>query len=135
MPSVKLRTVSGDDKGQVELADDVFGIGFVKADQVAQGMGFGVESPERLRAGVNYTLNQLAGEGNTCYPRTLLIETAQKLLGLPHSNWRMTGCDPEGIDLASAAGRARLGFPERAATVAEAGGYLKSFAKEARQRP
>lgn len=60
---------------------------------------------------------------------------AQKLLGLPHSNWRMTGCDPEGIDLASAAGRARLGFPERAATVAEAGGYLKDFAKEARQRP
>lgn len=69
-------------KNPYTMADDVFGIGFVKADQVAQGMGFGVESPERLRAGVNYTLNQLAGEGNTCYPRVLLIETAQKLLGL-----------------------------------------------------
>lgn len=57
---------------------------------------------------------------------------AQKLLGLPPSNWRMTGSDPDGIDLVSAAGRARLDFPERARTVAEAGGYLKTFAKQAR---
>ena len=58
---------------------------------------------------------------------------AQKLLALPASNWRMTGCDPDGIDLASAAGRARLAFPARAATVAEAGAHLKAFAKTARQ--
>lgn len=59
---------------------------------------------------------------------------AVKLLGLAPSNWRMTGCDPEGIDLASAAGRARLDFPARATSVGEAGAFLKAFAKEARQR-
>jgi putative heme iron utilization protein len=57
---------------------------------------------------------------------------AIKLLNLPAGNWRMTGCDPEGIDLATATQRAFLPFPTRATTVGEAGGYLKSFAKQAR---
>ena len=69
-------------KNPYTLADEVFGIGFVKADQVARNMGFGVESAERLRAGLNYTLNQLASDGNTCYPRALLVKAAQDLLGL-----------------------------------------------------
>jgi exodeoxyribonuclease V alpha subunit len=64
------------------LADEVFGIGFLKADQVARGMGVGVDSPQRLRAGLNYTLNQLASEGHTCYPRAQLLKAAQDLLGL-----------------------------------------------------
>ena len=57
---------------------------------------------------------------------------AIKLLNLPAGNWRMTGCDPEGIDIATATQRAFLPFPTRATTVGEAGGYLKSFAKQAR---
>lgn len=57
---------------------------------------------------------------------------AIKLLNLPAGNWRMTGCDPEGIDLATGTQRAFLPFPTRATTVGEAGGYLKSFAKQAR---
>ncbi len=69
-------------KNPYTLADEVFGIGFLKADQVARNMGFGVESAERLRAGLNYTLNQLASEGNTCYPRALLVKSACELLGL-----------------------------------------------------
>lgn len=59
---------------------------------------------------------------------------AEKLLGLPASDWKMTGCDPEGIDMISKAGRARLAFPTWAPTVAVAGGYLKSFAKDARSK-
>jgi putative heme iron utilization protein len=57
---------------------------------------------------------------------------AIKLLNLPAGNWRMTGCDPEGIDIATSTRRAFLPFPARATTVGEAGGYLKSFAKQAR---
>lgn len=69
-------------KNPYTLADEVFGIGFLKADQVARNMGFGVESAERLRAGLNYTLNQLANDGNTCYPREQLLKAACELLGL-----------------------------------------------------
>ncbi|MCX5520609.1 pyridoxamine 5'-phosphate oxidase family protein [Kaistia defluvii] len=57
---------------------------------------------------------------------------AIKLLNLPGGAWRITGCDPEGIDIATSKLRARLPFPARATSVAEAGGYLKSFAKQAR---
>lgn len=59
---------------------------------------------------------------------------AEQLLGLDRSDWRMSGCDPDGIDLVSKAGRARLAFPERARTVADAGGFLKSLARQARER-
>ncbi len=57
---------------------------------------------------------------------------ATVLLGLPPADWRIGGCDPEGVDLVSGAGRARLPFPVRASSVAAAGGYLKAWAKEAR---
>jgi exodeoxyribonuclease V alpha subunit len=67
------------------LADDVFGIGFMRADQLAQAMGFAHDSVERIRAGLNYTLNQLASEGHTCVPRGLLLDSAQTLLKLDAS--------------------------------------------------
>lgn len=59
---------------------------------------------------------------------------ATVLLGLAAADWRLSACDPEGIDLVSAKGRARLPFPTRATSVAEAGGHLKHFAKTARER-
>lgn len=64
------------------LADEVMGIGFIKADQIAQRMGLAANSPERLRAGLYYALNHLAQEGHTCAPRALLLTTAQELLGV-----------------------------------------------------
>ena len=67
------------------LADDVFGIGFMRADQLAQAMGFAHDSIERIRAGLNYALNQLASEGHTCVPRGMLLDSAQTLLKLESS--------------------------------------------------
>lgn len=64
------------------LADDVFGIGFMRADQLARAMGFGHDSVERIRAGLNFTLSKLASEGHTCVPRDMLLQTAQTLLDL-----------------------------------------------------
>lgn len=58
---------------------------------------------------------------------------ATRLLGMPEGNWRTTGIDPEGIDLAAGALRARLTFPERVAP----GGLrvmLGLLSKEARKR-
>jgi len=62
------------------LADEVFGIGFIKADVIAQNMGVSKEAPNRMRAGLYYALNKLAGEGHTYAPRQLLIDTAVELL-------------------------------------------------------
>ncbi len=46
------------------LADDVFGIGFKIADQIAKKMGVGNDSPYRIRAGIRYWLNENSNEGH-----------------------------------------------------------------------
>jgi exodeoxyribonuclease V alpha subunit len=62
------------------LADDVFGIGFIKADVIAQNMEVPFDSPKRIHAGLQYALNQLAMEGHTYVPRSMLIEKTVELL-------------------------------------------------------
>jgi len=65
-----------------QLADDVFAIGFRKADQIARNMGLLADDPHRLRAGLHYALNELAREGHTFAPRGELLEKAAELLGV-----------------------------------------------------
>ncbi len=62
------------------LASDIFGIGFIKADAVALKLGFAADSAQRLKAGVLYTLGQLAEEGHLFYPRGELIDKARSIL-------------------------------------------------------
>ncbi|MEL6524702.1 MAG: ATP-dependent RecD-like DNA helicase, partial [Chloroflexota bacterium] len=64
------------------LADDIHGIGFKKADQIALGMGIPADAPARLRAGIVHTLSQLARDGHTYAPRSLLIQEARVNLGV-----------------------------------------------------
>ncbi len=63
-----------------QLAEDVFTIGFRKADQIARNLGVEVDAKYRLRAGLHHTLNELSREGHTCAPQDELIETACALL-------------------------------------------------------
>ena len=65
-----------------QLAQDVFAIGFRKADQIARRMGLQTNDPHRLRAGLHFALNELAREGNTYAPRDQLLEKAAELLGV-----------------------------------------------------
>jgi putative heme iron utilization protein len=51
---------------------------------------------------------------------------ATKLLGAETAEWRCTGCDPDGLDLAGGANALRLNFPER---VTDAGGLRKMLVK------
>jgi exodeoxyribonuclease V alpha subunit len=46
------------------LADEVFGIGFIKADEIAQAIGINPKSPYRIKAAINYILNEGASDGN-----------------------------------------------------------------------
>ncbi|MGO8881210.1 MAG: ATP-dependent RecD-like DNA helicase [Desulfomonilaceae bacterium] len=62
------------------LAMDIFGIGFVTADKIAENLGFQKNSPVRVQAGVIYVLSQMADEGHVYYPYGALIEKCIKVL-------------------------------------------------------
>ena len=62
------------------LATDIFGIGFVTADRIAEKLGFPKDSPLRAEAGILYVLNQLAEEGHVYYPYIPLIQKCREIL-------------------------------------------------------
>lgn len=62
------------------LADDIWGIGFKTADQIAMKLGFGKESYVRLRSGLMYTLSELSNEGHVFAEKQQLIDKASELL-------------------------------------------------------
>lgn len=65
------------------LAEDISGIGFRLADELAAKIGIHTDSDYRIRSGIFYVLLQSTGEGHTYLPLTLLLERAGRLLGLP----------------------------------------------------
>ena len=63
-----------------QLIDDVFGIGFQKADKIAMSMGMKLEDPHRIRSGIIYNLNLSANAGNTYEIRKEFCEKTAFLL-------------------------------------------------------
>jgi exodeoxyribonuclease V alpha subunit len=62
------------------MATDIFGIGFLTADRIAEKLGFARDSELRAEAGILYVLNQLADEGHVYYPYEPLIEKCREIL-------------------------------------------------------
>ncbi|HLX49370.1 MAG TPA: ATP-dependent RecD-like DNA helicase [Streptosporangiaceae bacterium] len=62
------------------LAADVWGIGFKTADTIAQAVGIPHDSPERIKAGLQYTLSEAADDGHCFLPAPNLITDAAKIL-------------------------------------------------------
>jgi exodeoxyribonuclease V alpha subunit len=62
------------------LATDVWGIGFLTADRIAQAVGIPHDSPERVMAGLQYALSQATDSGNCFLPQERLIADSVKLL-------------------------------------------------------
>ncbi len=62
------------------LADEVFGIGFLTADQIAQAQGVRHDDTFRLGAGIRHVLSGAANEGHCFLPREDLVPRAAKLL-------------------------------------------------------
>ncbi|MET9361881.1 ATP-dependent RecD-like DNA helicase [Streptomyces sp. NPDC006632] len=62
------------------LAADVWGIGFLTADKIAQAVGIPHDSPERVKAGLQYALSQSTDQGHCFLPEERLIADAVKLL-------------------------------------------------------
>ena len=69
-------------KNPYRLAEDVRGIGFKIADEIASKIGIDKYSPERIMQGIIYTLNQSLASGHTYLPKQILIEQSVKILGV-----------------------------------------------------
>src|SRR5919206_756240 len=64
------------------LAADVWGIGFKTADKIAQAMGIPHDSPQRVKAGLQFALSEASEEGHCYLPEADLITQAAELLGV-----------------------------------------------------
>src|SRR5208283_2333841 len=64
------------------LATDIFGIGFITADKIAEKLGFAKDSELRAAAGILYVLHELTDEGHVYYPYELLIEKCKEMLDI-----------------------------------------------------
>ncbi len=62
------------------LASDIFGIGFLTADEIASKLGFSKDSHLRAEAGILYVLQQVADEGNVYFPYEPLLGKCQEML-------------------------------------------------------
>lgn len=64
------------------LADDIEGVGFKTADEIASRIGLHTDSDFRIRSGLFYTLLQATGEGHVYLPQEVLLRRAGQLLGV-----------------------------------------------------
>jgi exodeoxyribonuclease V alpha subunit len=65
------------------LAADVWGIGFKTADTIAQAVGIPHDSPQRVKAGLQYTLSEATDSGHCYLPDAQLVTDATKILDVP----------------------------------------------------
>ncbi|GAB4445584.1 MAG: ATP-dependent RecD-like DNA helicase [Anaerolineae bacterium] len=86
--AVKIYKTYGDksietvEQNPYKLARDIYGIGFLTADKIARNVGVAADAPQRIAAGIEYTLNQLADQGHVFAPREHLTEAAVQILGV-----------------------------------------------------
>lgn len=62
------------------MADDVDGVGFRTADEIASHVGIRMDSDFRIRSGIQYALLQASNEGHTYLPMPELTQRASNLL-------------------------------------------------------
>ena len=75
------RTRSLIETNPYQLTDDVIGIGFKTADEIARGNRMKTDDPFRIRSGLQYVLQEAGRrEGHCCLPEPLLLQRAKELL-------------------------------------------------------
>ena len=67
------------------LAEDISGVGFKIADEIAYRIGIHTDSDYRIRSGMLYTLLQATGEGHIYLPKEELFQRSSQLLGVDSS--------------------------------------------------
>ncbi|MCH5270387.1 MAG: ATP-dependent RecD-like DNA helicase [Lachnospiraceae bacterium] len=68
------------------LAEDIEGVGFRIADEIAAKIGIRTDSDFRIRSGIFYVLLQAVQEGHLYLPSEILLERAESLLGVEQQN-------------------------------------------------
>lgn len=87
--AVKIYKKYGDDALAVvqntpyRLVQDIHGIGFKTADKIAKALGLAHDDPDRIEAGIAYTLNRMAEEGHVYVPQDELEPEAAEILTVP----------------------------------------------------
>ncbi len=66
-----------------QLSRDIYGVGFITADRLAQALGLPPDHPSRIEAGVVHALNEMIDEGHVFSPQALLTDRATELLSVP----------------------------------------------------
>jgi exodeoxyribonuclease V alpha subunit len=65
------------------LARDVYGIGFLTADKIAQALGIAQDDPQRVAAGIQHVLGQFSDEGHVYATSQELVEESARILEVP----------------------------------------------------
>lgn len=71
-----------------QLAEDVDGIGFKLADEIARNVGIGTDSDFRIKAGILYTLLQASTSGHVYLPEKILLEKTSEMLGVDYEKMK-----------------------------------------------
>jgi exodeoxyribonuclease V alpha subunit len=104
------------------LAADVWGIGFKTADTIAQAMGIPHDSPQRVKAGLQFALSEASDDGHCYLPEAELVAMAAAILGVDAA---LTHTCLE--ELAREDGVVREYLPDPAGGVAVTAVYLVPF--------
>jgi len=87
--AIKIYKRYGDGAAQIvqnnpyKLSEDIFGIGFRKADAIAKAAGLEHDALARLRAGLLFTLREAHSDGHMYLPMDALVETSADMLEVP----------------------------------------------------
>lgn len=66
-----------------KMAEDISGVGFKTADEIAQRLGIRGDSEYRIRSGLLYILMLASGDGHVYLPKDVLLFRTSELLGIP----------------------------------------------------
>ena len=122
------------------LAEEVDGVGFLKADEIAAEIGIARNSPERLTAAAVYEMNQAIGNGHAGYPESAFARCVAELAGQP-VELAMAGIDravtrrmlvrQDGMIYSPPLARAERELPERIRLLAEAADFAGRRCRDA----
>lgn len=76
------RTIDVIKDNPYRMAEDVAGIGFKTADRIAYSMGIPSDSPNRIKSGIKYILNESLLDGNVFMPREMLVRQSGEILSV-----------------------------------------------------
>lgn len=118
------------------LATDIFGIGFLSADRIAEKLGFARDSALRAEAGILYVLNELTDEGHVYYPREPLLGKCQEILAIDRAiiAAALAAIAADGRIVIAAAGRPPAALAEQGPAVYLARYHLAETQAAARLR-